>query len=487
MRLRELLGEVPADLVRNVRFETDPEIRDLAYDSRRTEEGALFFAVAGLRSDGHLFIDEALSRGAVAVASERPIEQLSGGCRIQVRSIRRFMADCADAFFGRPSRSLRLAGITGTNGKTTTAHLMHAILSRDDKALMLGTVQTRIGTDIHPSTLTTPEAVDIQSLLRRGVEAGCRYGVLEVSSHALLLQRARACRFPVALFTNLTQDHLDFHGSLEDYFAAKKLLFTPAYNSGLEHAVVNGDDPWGRRLLEMLPEAFSYGLDKGNRVRVVDYSSSVDGIRMRIRFFDRTLELESPLAGRHNVYNLLAAATASSLLGAPDGAIRDGVRATAVVPGRFEKVDIDRPFAVVIDYAHTPDALENVLRLAREVTQHRLICVFGCGGDRDRAKRPRMGEIAARLCDLALITSDNPRTEDPEKIVADIRAGVPGEARNVETIVDRRGAIRRALQLAAPGDLVLLAGKGHETYQSIGGRRIAFDERRIVMEELCSS
>jgi UDP-N-acetylmuramoyl-L-alanyl-D-glutamate--2,6-diaminopimelate ligase len=458
----------------------------LTYDSRTSDDGSLFFAVRGLRADGHRFIDEALSRGAVVVASEQAVDQLSGGCRIQVREIRHFMAHCADVFFGHPSRGLRLAGITGTNGKTTTAHLMHAVLSRTDKALMLGTVQTVIGTEAYPSILTTPEAVDIQALLRRGVEAGCRYGVLEVSSHALLLQRARACHLPVALFTNLTQDHLDFHGSLEEYFAAKRLLFAPSYNPGLEHSVVNGDDPWGRRLLETQSGAVSYGLDSRNQVHAVDHSSSIEGTRLRVRFFDRTLELESPLAGRHNVYNLLAAATASALLGAPDTAIQEGIRETRVVPGRFEKVEIDRPFTVVIDYAHTPDALENVLNLAREVTRGRLICVFGCGGDRDRVKRPRMGEIAARLSDQALITSDNPRTEDPAGIVADIRAGVPAAIRHVETIVDRRDAIRRSLQLAAPGDLVLLTGKGHETYQDIGGRKIPFDERRIVREELCS-
>jgi UDP-N-acetylmuramoyl-L-alanyl-D-glutamate--2,6-diaminopimelate ligase len=439
-----------------------------------------------MRTDGHLYRDHVLDRGAVAVASEEAPRDSFPAAWIQVASIRRWMPLAADLFFDHPSRKLRLIGITGTNGKTTTAYLVHSILNTETMALMLGTIQTMIGDSVVPSRLTTPESIDIQAALSQGWNAGCRTGVLEVSSHALVFDRAYGCHFPVAVFTNLTQDHLDFHTSFENYFDAKKLLFDPNYNPGLEHSVINADDAWGKRLTAEAPGTVTFGLSPESDVRVADYITSVSGTTMEVEFGGRRLEVTSRLVGRHNVYNILAATAACSALGVRDDAIREGIRRLQVVPGRFEVLDLDRPYTVVIDYAHTPDALENVLRLAREVTGGRLICLFGCGGDRDRTKRPLMGEIAVRDADLALVTSDNPRTEDPESIIRQILEGIPAGTPNVEVITDRRSAIRRALQLARARDIVVLAGKGHETYQEIGTNRISFDEREVVKEELCS-
>lgn len=440
-----------------------------------------------MRTDAHLYLDQVLDRGAVAVASEEAPRDSFPAAWIQVASIRRWMPLAADLFFDHPSRKLRLIGITGTNGKTTTAYLAHSILNTGTKALMLGTIQTMVGDAVVPSRLTTPESIDIQAALSRGWNAGCRAGVLEVSSHALVFERAYGCHFPVAVFTNLTQDHLDFHTSFENYFEAKKLLFDTDYNPGLEHSVINTDDPWGKRLAAEARGPITFGLASGSNVRVADYRTSVSGTTTEIRFGERRIEVTSRLVGRHNVYNILAATAACSALGVPDEVIREGIRLLQVVPGRFEVLDLDCPYAVVIDYAHTPDALENVLRLAREVTGGRLICLFGCGGDRDRTKRPLMGEIAVRHADLTLVTSDNPRTEDPDSIIQEILEGIPAGTPNVEVIADRRRAIRRALELARGRDIVVLAGKGHETYQEIGTDRISFDEREVVKEELCSA
>jgi UDP-N-acetylmuramoyl-L-alanyl-D-glutamate--2,6-diaminopimelate ligase len=482
-----LLSGLPANLLVRADYRTDPEISDLACDSRRVVPGTLFFAVKGMRTDGHLFLDRALERGAVAVVSEEAPRASTPVAWVQVTSVRRWMPLAADRFFDYPSRKLRLIGITGTNGKTTTAYLVHSILNTETKALMLGTIQTMVGDSVFPSRLTTPESIDIQAALSHGWDAGCRAGVLEVSSHALFLERAYGCRFPVAVFTNLTQDHLDFHSSFEDYFDAKKLLFDRHYNPGLEHSVINADDPWGSRLASQAPGVITFGLSPDRDVRVADYRTSVSGTTARIELGERQIELKSRLVGRHNVYNVLAATAACSALGISDAAIREGIRLLQVVPGRFEVLALDRPYSVVIDYAHTPDALENVLCLAREVTRGRLICLFGCGGDRDRTKRPLMGALAVRHADLILVTSDNPRTEDPDAIIQEILAGIPDGMPNVEVITDRRRAIRRALEVARDQDIVLLAGKGHETYQEIGTSRIAFDEREVVKEELCSA
>jgi UDP-N-acetylmuramoyl-L-alanyl-D-glutamate--2,6-diaminopimelate ligase len=486
MKLRKLLSGIPQDWIIETACDTDPEISDLAYDSRKVTEGSLFFAIRGTVTDGHRFLSDVQERGAAGVVSELAPRDDLALCWVRVGSVRRTMAILADRFNGSPSRAMKLVGVTGTNGKTTTAYLVHSILNTDSNAVMMGTVETVIGDSVTESKLTTPESVDIQHWLRRGLDAGCDSGVVEVSSHALFLDRAYGCRFQAAVFTNLTQDHLDFHTTLEDYFGAKQRLFDPSYNPGLEHSIINGDDPFGKRLLEVAPGAVSFGLGTGHDVTVAGYRTSVEGTELEVHAFGRRIELKSSLVGRHNVYNILGATAACSAIGIEDSRIRDGLARLRCVPGRFEKVDLDRPFTVVVDYAHTPDALENVLRLARELNPRRLICVFGCGGDRDRGKRPLMGSIGIRGADIAIVTSDNPRTEDPDRIIDDIIEGVDNSSARVERITLRREAIRKALELAREGDLVLLAGKGHETYQDIGGRRIHFDEREIVREELCS-
>jgi UDP-N-acetylmuramoyl-L-alanyl-D-glutamate--2,6-diaminopimelate ligase len=335
--------------------------------------------------------------------------------------------------------------------------------------------------------MTTCEAPDIQKALSLGLEQNCRYGVVEVSSHALIFDRVFQCSFPVAVFTNLSQDHLDFHQDLEEYFQAKRLLFTRSYNPGLQVVLTNNDDLHGKRLGEEQSEleTYTYGSSENSNIQLQNHKSTRCGLELQLDFFGRTLTLQSPLVGDHNLYNIMAAAAACSLLGIEDKTVQDGISSLENVPGRFERVQIDAAFTVFLDFAHTPDALQNVLRLARKVSEGRLICVFGCGGDRDRGKRAVMGKIAVELTDLAIITSDNPRSEDPARIILEIEEGIPAGSTNFESIIDRKKAILRALDLADEGDLILLAGKGHEVYQEIQGRKYHFDERQIVREALC--
>ncbi len=466
----------------------DIEVRSLAYDSRQVERGALFFAVRGLKTDGHLFVDQAVSRGAVAIASERPPGGRSTATWIQTRSVRRLMAYSANHFCGEPSRLLPLIGITGTNGKTTTTHLSHTILQQHSKAVMLGSIRTRIGNRDLESTLTTPEAIDVQRILHEALGEGCEFGVMEASSHALFFDRVFQTHFPVSIFTNLSQDHLDFHSSLEEYFSAKELLFQRSYNPGIRWALLNADDSFGQQLISKADgEVVTFGLSEKARIHPLSFRISTEGMEAELDFFDRTLPIKSHLLGRHNLYNLMAAAAACSLLGVPDKTIQAALKELRNVPGRFEKVPVKVPFSIIIDFAHTPDALKNVLELARQVTDKRVICLFGCGGDRDRGKRPQMGAIACRGSDAVIVTSDNPRTEDPQKIIDEIIPGIPKNHTDVEVIPDRKAAIRRAIEIAQPGDLVLLAGKGHETYQEIDGKTFPFDEREIVRKALCSN
>ncbi|HXK59415.1 MAG TPA: UDP-N-acetylmuramoyl-L-alanyl-D-glutamate--2,6-diaminopimelate ligase [Acidobacteriota bacterium] len=481
MDLQALIAQVPAKILRNGNeTEVNPEITSLAYDSRQVTQGSLFFAIQGEVTDGHLYIDQALQRGAVAVASEKTPPEGFPRVWLQFEAVRPAMAHLAHHFFGRPSEQLKLIGITGTNGKTTTAFLIHSVLQIGAPALLMGTIKTLVGDQELESRHTTPEAIDIQRVLRQALDNGCKYGVMEVSSHALALYRAYQCRFPVSVFTNLTQDHLDFHGTLEEYFQAKLLLFDRTYNPGIEYALVNADDGFSERI--SFGSKVAYGLQAGCDVYPLEYHASLAGTEMKLVFLGRKLSLRSTLVGRHNLYNLMAAAAACSLAGIGDDQIQEGISRMKQVPGRFEKVDIDTPFSVVVDYAHTPDALANVLGLARELTPGRVICVFGCGGDRDRRKRPIMGAISSSKADLVIVTSDNPRSEDPQAIIDEILTGMPPEADRREVIVDRREAIKRAIELAKPGDTVLIAGKGHETYQIFRGQKSHFDDREVVKE-----
>lgn len=483
MRLQELISSLPPDSVRAPAKEMNPEIRSLDYDSRRVKDGSLFFAVQGEQTDGHLYIDEAIRKGAVAVVSSRPATADSEVAWVQVEATRPSMGMLAAQFYQHPSRRLQLVGITGTDGKTTTAFLVHSILERQSPALLMGTIKAKIGEWESESERTTPEAVDIQAILDRALESGCTAGVMEVSSHALFFHRVYQCRFPVAVFTNLSQDHLDFHDSLEEYFQAKCLLFQERYNPGLRYAVVNRDDPFAERIqLAPAVQRLTFGFAEDNDVYPLSHGTSLEGTRVELKWFDRRLSLVSSLAGEHNLYNIMSAAIAARCVGASDQQIGEGLEQMEQVPGRFERVETQGPSTVIVDYAHTPHALENVLRLCRQLAPGRVICVFGCGGDRDREKRPLMGAIAVRDADRVIVTSDNPRFEDPARIALEIQEGIPPQATHWETILDRRQAIARALEEAGEKDMILLAGKGHEVCQHIQGETLPFDDREVAKE-----
>ena len=456
------------------------EISGLAYDQRTVRAGTLFFCVRGFTRDGHDFAADAVARGAAALVVDHPLATLAIP-QVLVADVRAAMAPAAAAFYGHPTTRLRVAGVTGTNGKTTTAYLLRAVLQGAGiQTGLLGTVISIVGGAQREVQRTTPEAIDLQGTFSEMLDAGDRACVMEVSSHALELARVDAIVFETAVFTNLTQDHLDFHPTMEHYFAAKQSLFT-AHNPA--HSVVNIDDPYGRRLAGELEGPITYSLqDEAASFRAVDVETDLDGSRFVLRTADGERLVSSSLRGRFNVYNLLAAIAAADAIGVSlDDAVATVERA-GQVPGRFETVDEGQPFAVIVDYAHTPDSLQNVLVGARNLTDGRLHVVFGCGGDRDRGKRPMMGEIAARLADRVIVTSDNPRSEDPEAIIAEILAGID---RQVEADPDRRAAIRDAIATAREGDVVVIAGKGHEQGQEFEhGRKLPFDDVAVAREAM---
>ncbi|RPJ70602.1 MAG: UDP-N-acetylmuramoyl-L-alanyl-D-glutamate--2,6-diaminopimelate ligase [Acidobacteria bacterium] len=467
------------------------QVKGLAYDSRRVVPGSLFVALKGQKTDGAAFAVQALSKGAVAVVAEAPRpEAVPDATWIHVRDGRHAMARLAAAFYGRPSDDLQLVGITGTNGKTTTAYLLSALFEAAGiRCGMLGTVVYRVGREERPATRTTPEAVDVQHMLREMVQAGCSACAMEVSSHALVLDRVADVRFRAGVFTNLTRDHLDFHGAMETYFKAKLRLFEELDRGGT--AVVNVDDPRGPSILPAVAgRTLTYAIDHEADVKPGPIEFSLDGLAFSARTPAGPIEVRTRLVGRPNAYNVLATAATGVALGLPLEGISRGLGAVEGVPGRFEIVSGPRDDVnVVVDYAHTDDALRNLLETARPLARHRLITVFGCGGDRDRTKRPLMGAVATRMSDLVIVTSDNPRTEDPAAIIAEIRRGIPPEDRNgrhrkVMEVVDRRTAIERAINLAEPGDVVLLAGKGHEKYQVIGDKVLPFDDAAVARAAL---
>ena len=455
------------------------EISSLAYDNRLARDGTLFFCVPGYTRDGHDFASDAIARGAAALVVERPLNL--GVPEIKVPSVRAAMAVAAARFHGDPTARLQTVGITGTNGKTTTAFLVRAVLEAAGRRTgLLGTVKSVIGGVEHEVLRTTPEAIDLQRTFAEMLDAGDEACVMEVSSHALELHRADAIHFAAAIFTNLTQDHLDFHETMEQYYAAKRLLFTELAPT---HAVVNVDDPYGARLAaELGGTAISFALDHDASYRAGAVQTGLDGSHFAVTGPDGVFELSSPLTGRFNVSNVLGAFATARALGVSAGTAIDAIAGAGQVPGRFESVAEGQDYAVLVDYAHTPDSLQNVLEAARPLTTGRLHVVFGCGGDRDRGKRPLMGEIAARLADRVIVTSDNPRSEDPAAIIDEILAGSGGD---VEHEVDRRVAIDRAIATAGPGDVVVIAGKGHEQGQEFeAGRKIPFDDVTVVRESL---
>jgi UDP-N-acetylmuramoyl-L-alanyl-D-glutamate--2,6-diaminopimelate ligase len=468
------------------------EITGLAYDSRAVGPGSLFFCVSGFRTDGHDFAAQAVERGAAALVTERPLGL--GVPEVRVASVRAAMAPLAARFQGEPAKQLQVIGVTGTNGKTTSAYLIRALMEAAGRQCgLLGTVKSVIGGEERPVERTTPEAIDLQADLRAMLDGGDRACAIEVSSHALELGRTDAIGFAAALFTNLTQDHLDFHPTMQDYFLAKRRLFLPPTGPPPGVSVINVGDPYGARLAAERPGALTFAVNEEADYSATGLSYSIAGCRFTLRSPAGEQGLSLPMPGRFNVANALGALAVAHALGCEletlIAALERGVR----VPGRFEPLDAGQDFAVLVDYAHTPDSLENVLGAAREVIEARegpagrLICVFGAGGDRDRGKRPLMGEIAARLSDVAIATSDNPRSEDPEQIIAEIVAGVEDPQR-LQAVTDRREAILRAVELARPGDVVVIAGKGHEQGQEFaGGHKIPFDDLTVAREALTAA
>jgi UDP-N-acetylmuramoyl-L-alanyl-D-glutamate--2,6-diaminopimelate ligase len=486
----------------------DVDITGLAYDSRAVRHGHLFFCVSGLLRDGHDFAPQAVEAGAGALVVERPLGL--GVPELLVESARSAMAPAAARFYGEPARELRVVGVTGTNGKTTTAYLVRALLeAAGEQCGLLGTVKSVIGGHERPVQRTTPEAIDLQADLRAMLEGGDRACAMEVSSHALALGRAEEIPFAAAVFTNISRDHLDFHDTMEDYFQAKRRLFvTGGAIQPPRLCVVNAGDAYGRRLAEEIEGVRTFAVEAPADYSATEVRCGFDGCRFTLRTPAGEREVTLPMPGRFNVANALGALAAAHLLGAPLELLLEALERGVRVPGRFEPVDEGQDFAVLVDYAHTPDSLENVLSAARELiasAEHgehsagRVVCVFGAGGDRDRGKRPLMGEIAARLADAVVVTSDNPRSEDPEQIIAEIMAGVSeervvgaggDEARGfgpprVRSLLDRREAITEAISCARSGDVLVIAGKGHEQGQELAGaRKLPFDDVAVAREAL---
>lgn len=483
MKLGELLERVqPVE----TGVDQNTEVTSLTYDSRRVDQGSVFFAIAGEKTDGHLFIEDAVRRGAVAIVSERVSPVRFGPKWVRVGKIRRALSEAARRFYDDPDLRLRLIGVTGTNGKTTTAYLLSSILeAAGTRTGLFGTVEYRLGSRIISASNTTPESLDLAAYFHELAAEGAGAAVLEVSSHALAQERVWGMHFSVAVFTNLTRDHLDYHHDFEHYFAAKQRLFEGLGIPPPELAVVNADDPWGRRLLAIPnPRQLTYGLDSKADVGVKRYSQDLSGLSATLSTPQGQIEIESGLLGRANLKNILAATATATGMGIPGDRIQSGIRRLAAVPGRFEKVDEGQPFLVIVDYAHTDDALKNVLEAARDLTRKRLVVVFGCGGERDRTKRPVMGEVAGQLSDLAILTSDNPRSEDPILIMNDALVGLQRTSVPYIAEVDREIAVQKALAEAREGDLVLLTGKGHEKYQILKDGAVPFDDREVARRTL---
>jgi UDP-N-acetylmuramoyl-L-alanyl-D-glutamate--2,6-diaminopimelate ligase len=456
-------------------------------DSRKVGPGWAFVAVPGAKVDGHTFIAQALAQGATVLVVDRGVDltSVTSGCCLRVPDTRQALAHLAAAFFGHPSRQLRLIGVTGTNGKTTSTYLLEAVLRAHGLTSgVIGTVTYRYGGHEQPADQTTPPAEDIQRMLREMVDAGVSDCAMEVSSHALAQHRVWGCQFAAALFTNLTQDHLDYHADMSAYFAAKARLFT-IYQPGV--AVLNYDDPVREKLLnETSAPVITYGFSPESDVGVEHLRTDVDGIDLTMRVDRQPVRVHSRLIGRHNVYNILGVLATAKGIGLGIKRTVQGIERLLTVPGRFERVDAGQPFSVLVDYAHTDDALRNVLQAARGITTGRIIVVFGAGGDRDRGKRSRMGRVAAQYADMAVITSDNPRTEAPMAIIRAIEAGFReiGQASQYRIIEERAGAIHEAIGLARAGDVVVIAGKGHETYQLVSDKRFVFDDRQVAAQAL---
>ena len=491
--LKELLLELPDAQVEG---DVNAEVMAIAYDSREVSPGSAFVAIRGFARDGHEYIASAIERGATVIIADNAdsLQNLASEIiRVLVPDTRHALAMLACEFYGHPSRELTLVGITGTNGKTTVAHLIAEMLRESGyKSVgIIGTLGAMRDGDVFDTGRTTPESLDLQRLLADFLDGGSEAVVMEVSSHALALQRVTGCAFDAGIFTNLTQDHLDFHVDMEDYFQAKAKLFSEVaeYSDRYKSfgAVINADDRYGRRLRdEVCADALyiTYGIESEAHVQAEAVHLTPLGSSFVARASSGDIHLDLSLSGRFNIYNALAAVGFGLLKEMSPSKIQAALQRAAAPEGRMEMIDCGQDFYVAVDYAHTPDGLQNVVTTVKEFTAGRLITVFGCGGDRDRTKRPQMGMIAASLSDLCVVTSDNPRTEDPQKIIDDVLAGTHGTNANCVVEIDRRNAIEHALSLARAGDFVLIAGKGHETYQIFKDRTIHFDDREVVREYL---
>jgi len=485
MRLAKLLRGLEGKFdAKNAAAHGDLEILEIAYDSRRVTPGTLFVAIRGEKTDGNKFVSEAVARGAIAVASEQPIPAglPRGFPWIQFADARKALAVMGANYFGRPAEVLKLIGVTGTNGKTTTSYLVDSILrAAGCRAALIGTIGNRLLGEMQPAVNTTPESLDLQEILDDVVLAGGTHAVLEASSHALAMDRLWGCPFAVAIFTNLTRDHLDYHKTMEEYFTAKRRLFHGTGASSPRTCVINRDDEYGKQLSGLAERTLTYGLEPGADVSTRKPSLTFSGIECTVETPIGKIEIRSKLVGRTNVYNILAAIAAGVALGLSREIIAAGIANLAAVPGRFERIDMGQPFLVVVDYAHTDDALRNLLDTAKDLNPAgRIITLFGCGGDRDRTKRPLMGEAAGRGSDVVVLTSDNPRSEDPLLIINDAIVGLQRTKAKCLIEPDRQRAIEIALDQARSGDIVLLAGKGHETQQVMRDRTITFDDREVA-------
>ncbi len=491
MKLRELLASVDGVVQLPQHPAVDTEIKGLKTNSHACVPGDLFIGMPGTRVDGGDFWQSAIASGAVAAIISPEAAQkhppTPSACVITADDMTKVCAQLAATFYGYPGQKLKLVGVTGTNGKTTTSHLVEYFLKLANlPTALMGTLYTRWNGFVQTAVHTTPFAVELQQQLATAMDAGNEYGVMEVSSHALAQGRVMGCQFEVGVFSNLTQDHLDFHRDMEDYFAAKALLFSPQYLKG--RAIINADDAYGKRLIASLnsEKVWSYSVDDSTAsLWMSDLNYQPNGVSGTLHTPKGEVAFRSPLVGQYNLENLLAAVGAVLQLGLDLELVASTIPEFPGVPGRMERMQIiqEQDISVIVDYAHTPDSLENLLKASRPFIPGKMICVFGCGGDRDRTKRPKMGRIAAELADVAVVTSDNPRTEDPERILQDILAGIPETVKPI-VICDRATAIRTAILQAQPGDGVLLAGKGHEDYQILGTEKIHFDDREHAREAL---
>ena len=468
------------------------EIRHVTNNSRQVKEGSLFVAITGLKADGHNFISDAVSKNAAAIVIEDSRFTSDEYPWVLVHNTRKALADLSNAVYGFPSRRLNVIGVTGTNGKTTTTNLIATVLEdAGHKTGLIGTIHNRIGAEISPVNHTTPEAHELQELLLAFADRGASYAVMEVSSHALVLHRVRGTEFDIAVFTNLTQDHLDFHENMEKYLEAKSRLFSELgiknTKSRRKFAIINNDDPYAGALTDMSTvPVITYGIKNDADIKAENIQYKLQGVYFILRYTNKDFLVQLKMTGLFNVYNALAAIAVGLIEGIPAENLIASLERVNGIPGRFEKVEVGQDFTVIVDYSHTPDSLENCLRTARQLTEGRVITVFGCGGDRDRTKRPIMGEKAGRLSDFCIVTSDNPRSENPQAIIDEIVPGLKKTAKpgSYVEIADRREAIYFAIGEARPQDVVIIAGKGHETYQIIGTQIIPFDDRQVASEAL---